>query len=262
MPLPDDYPLFDEEVSPAIGWPIWLAWVFGLLGFFLAAVAWIFIFMGLAVLTPLTVNQMVLTLVLLGPVIGGAASLPGVVCALLATRRARQVQAGVAAPVTLVGLATVILLAGLLFGGLVAYPHQLLGTFGQAIQAHCARVAQSLQQYGNPPSSSALQQDPLGVVATLQNDQNALGDDQAALNALTAPDPKYQPLLDDCRNLAVKDKQVTGTLLGELISLPPDVPAATKTMTQYKTDTSTWLTEIQRLGAALRQQVFAPFQPG
>jgi hypothetical protein len=253
-------PLFAEYAATPIGWPIWLAWVFGLLGFFLASTAWMF--MGLAALTPLTVNQTLLVIVLLGPVIGGVVSLPGLICALLAARRARQVQAGVAAPVTLVWLATLILLGGLLFGGLVSYPHELLGTFGQAVQAHCARFAQSLQPYGDPPDINKLQKDAAGLVTTLQSDQANLRDDQAALNALTTPDPRYQPLLDDCRSLAARDSQVTNDLLGELVSLSPDLTAAQKTITQYQTDTAQTLAEIQQLGAALRQQVFAPFQPG
>jgi hypothetical protein len=47
-----------------------------------------------------------------------------------------------------------------------------------------------------------------------------------------------------------------------LIALPPDVSAAAKTIAQYQTDTARLLAEIQRLGAQLRLQVFAPFQPG
>ncbi len=249
-----------EEASPPIGWPIWFAWFFGLLGFFPAIIAWMF--MGLAMLTPLTINQAILIGVLLAPVLGGAFSLLGLVFALGATRRARRIQAGVAAPVTLVWLATAILVGGLLFGGLVAYPRVLLGTFGQAIQAHCARVAQSLQSYGNPPDVGKLEQDPLGVVAILQRDQAALEGDQAALSALAAPVPKYQMLLDDCRSLAVKDVAVTDDLLSELAKRPPDLAAVQERITQYEKDTHAMLTEIQRLGDELRRQVFAPFQPG
>jgi hypothetical protein len=259
-PLLPQHRSFDEEPTPPIGWPIWLTWVFGLLGFFLAAVAWVF--MGLAALTPLTIDQTLLLMVLLGPVIGGAVSLPGVIFALLAARRARKVGAGVAAPVTLVCLTTAVLIGGLLFGGFVSYPRERLGTFGQAIQAHCARFAQSLQAYGTPPDINKLKNDPVGVITILRNDQAALKDDQAALNALTAPDAKYQPLLDDCRNLAAEDSQVTSTLLSELTALPPDLTAAQKTLTQYQSDTSAMLAEIQTLGAELKQQVFAPFQPG
>ncbi len=145
---------------------------------------------------------------------------------------------------------------------MVSYPRAQLGAFGQAIQTHCARFAQSLEAYGNPPDISQIEQDPLGLVAAVQRDQAALENDQTALNALAAPDPTYQPLLDDCRSLAAIDMQVTKTLLSELVALPPDLPAATKTITQYQSDTTRLLTEIQRLGAQLRQQVFAPFQPG
>jgi hypothetical protein len=248
-----------RSASPSIGWPVWLAGVFGLLGFLLAAAAWMS--MGLAALTPLTIDQTLLIIVLLGPVIGGAVALPGVIFALQATRRARVVGAGVAAPLILAGLATAVLVGGLLFGGLVSYPRQLLGTFGLTLQAHCARFEQSLQPYGNPPQISKLQQDPLGLAVTLRSEQVALADDQATLNALTAPDPRYQRLLDDCRSLTLQDQQVTGTLLSELERLPPDVTAAQQTLAQYETATSKTLTEIEQLGAALKQQVFAPFQP-
>ncbi|HEY7357439.1 MAG TPA: hypothetical protein VH590_13265 [Ktedonobacterales bacterium] len=262
---PDIDPLLAQELAelgaPSSGWTGRLAWLFGLLGFFLAAIAWLA--MGLALLTPLTINQTLLTLVLLGPVVGAVVSLLGITCALLATRRARAVGFGVAAPITLVWLSTIILIGGLLFGGLVSYPRLRLGSFGQEIQAHCARFAQSLESsYGNPPDMNKIEQDPLGLVATLQRDQAALPGDQAALNALATPDPTYQSLLDDCRSLTAKDIQVTNTLLSELIALPPDVSAATKTITQYQTDTARLLAEIQQLGAQLRQQVFAPFQPG
>ncbi|HEU5367205.1 MAG TPA: hypothetical protein VFU69_02025 [Ktedonobacterales bacterium] len=262
---PDIDPLLAQELeelaSPSSGWSGRLAWVFGLLGFLLAVAAWMA--MGLALLTPLTANQTLLTAVLLGPVVGAVVSLLGIACALLATRRARAVGSGVTAPITLVWVSTAILIGGLVFGGLVSYPRAQLGSFGQAIQAHCARFAQSLESsYGNPPDISKIEQDPLGLVATLQRDQAALGDDQAALNALVAPDPAYQPLLNDCRSLAAKDMQVTKTLLSELVALPPDLPAATKTITQYQSDTTRLLTEIQQLGAQLKQQVFAPFQPG
>ncbi len=258
-PLPP-YGRSFSETPPSIGWPVWLAWGFGLLGFFVTATA--LIFMGLALLTPLTLNESLLAAVLLGPVVGGAVSLPGLIFALVAARRARNIQTSVAAPVTLVWLATFVFVGGLLFGGLVSYPRARLATFGLVIQAHCARVAQSLQPYGNPPDISKLRANPLGVVTTLRSDQAALGDDQAALNALTAPDPKYQPLLDDCRSLAAQDKQVTSDLLGELVKAPPDLTNAQKTLTQYEAATKTTLAQIQQLGDELRQQVFAPFHPG
>jgi hypothetical protein len=249
-----------DEVSLPLGWPIWLAWAFGLLALLLAAMA--LMFLGLALLTPLAVSQTLLTVILLGPVIGGAVALPGVVCALLATRRGRSIGARLAMPVTLVVLSTVILVGGLLFGGLVSYPRAQLGTFALAIQNHCARLAQSLQPYGDPPAISKLQQDPLGVATILRDDEAALPGDQAALNALKTPDPAYQPLLDDCRSLVVKDMQVTSQLQSELVALPPNMSAAQKTLTQYQTDTSGMLAQIQQLGATLKQQVFAPFQPG
>lgn len=258
--MESETPPFDEHAPPSPGRLIWLAWVFGVLGLVLATATWIF--MGLALLTPLTIDQSLLTAVLLSPVIGGAISLPGTIFALLATRRARVLGASPLVPVILVGLTTAVLVGAVLFGGLVTYPREVLGTFGQAVQAHCARFAQSLQPYGNPPELSKLEQDPLGLIAALRDDQATLPADQAALNALTAPDPAYQPLLDDCRHLTTIDSQVTGSLLNELVALPPDLPAAQKTIAQYQTDVANSLAEIQRLGTALRQQVFAPFQPG
>jgi hypothetical protein len=154
------------------------------------------------------------------------------------------------------------LIGGLIFGGLVSYPRTQLGTFALAIQHHCARLAQSLQPYGDPPEISKLQRDPLGVVALLRSDETALPGDQVALNTLTTPDPTYQPLLDDCRSLASTDSQVTSKLQSELVALPPDLTAVQKTLTQYQSDTSSMLTQIQQFGAALKAQVFAPFQPG
>lgn len=261
-PLLRDPRLFmdEEEAAPPVGWPIWLAWVLGLTGFFLAAIAWMA--MGLAALTSLTINQTLLTAVLLGPAVGCAVSLPGVICALLAVRRARKTRMNVAESLTVVSLTTVILIGGLFFGGLVSYPRVRLATFGQAIQAHCARFAQSLQQYGNPPDISTLQQNAVKVVTTLQSDVTALNDDQTTLNALKTPDPQYQPLLDDCRSLTAQDILVTSTLLGELVNSHPDVSAAQRTIAQYQADTGAKLAEIQRLGAALQQQVFAPFHSG
>lgn len=261
-PLLRDPRLFlDEgEAAASVGWPIWLAWVLGLTGFFLAVIAWMS--MGLAALTSLTINQTLLTAVLLGPVVGGAFSLPGLICALLAVRRARKTRMNVAESVTVVSLTTVILIGGLFFGGLVSYPRVRLGMFGQTIQTHCARFAQSLQQYGNPPDISTLQKNAVSVVTTLQSDETALSDDQATLNALKAPDPAYQPLLDDCRSLTAQDILVTSTLLSELVNTHPDVSAAQRTIAQYQADTGATLAEIQRLGAALQQQIFAPFHSG
>lgn len=250
----------EEEAAPPVGWPIWLAWVLGLTSFFLAAIAWMAL--GLAALTSLTINQTLLTAVLLGPVVGCAVSLPGLICALLAVRRARKIRMSVAESVTVVSLTTAILIGGLLFGGLVSYPRVRLATFGQTLQAHCARFAQSLQQYGNPPDISTLQKNALNVVTTLHSDETALNDDQTTLNALKTPDPQYQSLLDDCRSLTAQDILVTSTLLGELVNTHPDVSAAQRTIAQYQADTGATLAEIQRLGAALQQQIFAPFHSG
>jgi hypothetical protein len=259
--LRDPRPFADEEdAPPSVGWPIWLAWVLGLTGFFLAAIAWMA--MGLAALTSLTINQTLLTAVLLGPVVGCAVSLPGLICALLAVRRARKTRMNVAESVTVVSLTTAILIGGLLFGGLVSYPRVRLATFGQAIQTHCARFAQSLQQYGNPPDITTLEKNALSVVTTLQSDESALSDDQATLNALKAPDSRYQPLLDDCRNMTAQDILVSSTLLSELVNAHPDVSAAQRTIAQYQANTGAMLAEIQRLGAALQQQIFAPFHSG
>jgi hypothetical protein len=251
--------IFAEEAA-SLGWPLWLAWGFGLLGLLVAFASWAA--MSVAAIQPFPISQSLLITILLGPVIGAALALPGMICALLATRRARAAGAGVLVPLALVSVATMVLIAGLLFGGLVSYPRSLLGSFGQALQAHCARFAQSLRPYGNPPDMSKIRADPVGLVITLQGDQAALAGDQATLNALTAPDPTYQPLLDDCRSLAAKDGQVTSSLLSELVALPPNLTAAEKTITQYQTDISVMLKQIEQLGTALQQQVFAPFQPG
>jgi hypothetical protein len=259
QPVKKELSHLEERFSLSAQWPILLAWGFGLLALILALAAWVFL--GLAVLTPLVANQAVLTAVLLGPVIGAASAAPGVACALLATRRAKVSGESPVVPVMLVGLATAVLVGGLLFGGLVSYPRARLGTFGLAIQMHCARFAQSLEPYGNPPEINKLEQDPLELSAKLRGDQADLASDQAALNALHAPDPAYQPLLDDCRSLTKTDMQVTNTLVRELVALPPDVSAAQKTMTQYLADTKNLLAEIQRLGAALQQQVYAPLHP-
>ena len=247
--------------APAIGWPLWLAWIIGTLAFFPAAIAGIFI--GLAALTPITLNTTLLRVVLLAPVVGAALALPGVIFALMATRRARKINAGVAAPVTLVVLATGVLVAGLLFGGFVAYPRSQLGSFGQVIQAHCARVGQSLQPYLGLSASQLANPTLLaGLLTTLQTDSTDLPGDQAVLIALTAPEPKYQPLLDDCRSVALKDQQLLSKLQSELVALPPNPGAAQTTLKQYQSDTSKMLAEIQQLGAELQQEVFAPFQPG
>jgi hypothetical protein len=247
----------DEAPTPALGWPLWLAWFIGLLAFFPTAVAGIAL--GLAALTSITLNTTLLKMVLLAPLIGGALALPAVIFALVATGRARRRGAGVAAPVTLVWLTTAVLVAGLLFGGLVAYPRYQLGIFGQTIQAHCARVAQSLQPYQGLTMSQLSMQVP-ALLATLQTDSANLPDDLTALHALQAPEPKYQRLLDDCIALAARDQRLIDSIHGDLI--PPNPGAAQTALKQYQSDTSRPLAEIQQLGDELRLEVFAPFQPG
>ena len=249
----------DSAAPRSIGWPLWLAWIIVFLAFFPTAIVGIFI--GLAALTPITLNITLLEIVLLVPVAGGALALLAVIFALLATRRARRGGAGVAAPITLVWLATAILVAGLLFGGLVAYPRYQLGAFGQALQAHCARLGQTLQPYQSLSVPQLLAQAPT-LVATLQSDATSLPGDQTVLNALAPPEPKYQPLLDDCRLVAMKDQQVVSDLQRELAALPPDPTAAQATLQHYQSDTYQPLTEIHQLGDELKQEVFAPFQPG
>jgi len=246
-----------EASTPTVGWPLWLAWVIGLLAFFPAAVAGIAI--GLAALTPITLNATLLTVVLLAPVVGGALAVPAVIFALAATGRARRRGAGVAAPVVLVWLTTVVLVAGLLFGGLVAYPRYQLGSFGQVVQAHCARVAQSLQPYQGLTMAQLSMRVP-ELLATLQSDSANLPDDLTALRALKVPEPKYQPLLSDCIAIAARDQQLIAVIHGDLI--PPNPGAAQTALQQYQSDTNRTLVEIQQLGDELRQEVFAPFQPG
>lgn len=229
------------------GWAMWVALILTLLGLLIAAAAWITL--GVALLAPFSVSVTVLALVFLAPVVGGALSLPGVVFGLLATRQTRRRGAPITLPVSLVSVATLVLVTGLLFGGLVAYPRYQLGVFAQALQNDCGRVKQVLDKYKNLSPIELVGQAPQ-ITATINQNQQALQSDEAALNALSAPDdPDAQQLLDDCRTI------ISGTLnLPALLNNP--VGGAFQIQALYAT-----YQDAQRLGDQLKQDVFAPFQP-
>jgi hypothetical protein len=241
-------PLPDDTSPPASrGWAVWVALSLTLLGLLIAAAGWITL--GVALFAPFSVSVTVLILVFLAPVIGGALSLPGVVFGLLATWQARKKGARITLPVTLVGGATLVLVAGLLFGGLVAYPRYQLGLFAQALQTNCGHVQQVLDKYKNlSPLELAAQASE--ITATINQNKQTLQADEAELNALTAPDdPDDQQLLADCRTI------VSGTLtLPTLLKNP--VASALQIQALYAT-----YQDAQRLGDQLKQDVFSPFQP-
>lgn len=233
---------------PALrGWAMWVALILTLLGLLIAAAAWITL--GVALFAPFSVSVTVLALVFLAPIIGGALSLPGVVFGLLATRQTRRRGARITLPVTLVAVATLVLVAGLLFGGLVAYPRYQLGLFAQSLQTNCGRVQQVLDKYKNLSPLELVGQ-AAQITATINQNKQTLQSDEAALNALSAPDdPDAQQLLDDCRTI------VSGTLnLPALLKNP--AASAFQIQALYAT-----YQDAQRLGAQLKQNVFAPFQP-
>ncbi|HEX6777163.1 MAG TPA: hypothetical protein VF099_03125 [Ktedonobacterales bacterium] len=233
---------------PALrGWAMWVALILTLLGLLIAAAAWVTL--GVALLTPFSVSMTVLALVFLAPIIGGVLSLPGVVFGLLATRQTRKRGARLTLPVSLVSVATLVLVAGLLFGGLVAYPRYQLGLFAQALQTDCGRVKQVLDKYKDLSPIELVGQAPQ-ITATINQNQQELQADEAALDALSAPDnPDAQQLLDDCRTI------ISGTLnLPTLLNNP--VGGAFQIQALYAT-----YQDAQRLGDQLKLDVFAPFQP-
>ncbi len=240
-------PLEDMPPSASRGWAVWVALSLTLLGLLIAAAGWITL--GVALFVSFSVSVTVLVLVFLAPVIGGALNVPGVVFGLLATWQARKKGARITLPVTLVGVATLVLVVGLLFGGLVAYPRYQLGLFAQALQTNCGRVQQVLDKYKNLSPLELVAQ-ASQITATINQNKQVLQADEAALNALTAPDdPDAQQLLADCRTI------VSGTLnLPNLLNNP--VSGALQIQTLYAT-----YQDAQRLGDQLKQDVFAPFQP-
>lgn len=250
-----------QEGRPKLkGREIWLAWAIGLLALLLSGATGVLL--ATAQVTPIVVNAATLKLLLALPVIGGAVALPSLAFAVLAARRARRTGARIAAPVTLAVLTTALVVAAILFGGLVTAPRSQLAQFAQTIQMHCARVAQVLAPYGSPPDATKVLANARTVLVDLQSAESQLPQDQQALAALNAPAPTYQPLVEDCRKLAQDDTQFIATLNHELTTLPPDQAAITKTITDYNTATGPLLAEVQRLGDQLAHAVFAPFQPG
>ena len=242
-------PTPSEDMAPPAsrGWALWAALILTLLGLLIAAAAWIV--MGVALFVSFSVSVTVLILIFLAPISGGALSLPGVVFGLLATRRTRNRGARITLPVTLVGVATLVLVAGLLFGGLVAYPRYQLGLFAQSLHTHCGRVQQVLGKYKNLSPLDLVAQ-ASQITATINQNKQALQSDEAALNTLTAPDdPDDQQLLDDCRAI------LSGTLnLPTLLKNP--AASAFQIQALYTT-----YQDAQRLGDQLKQNVFSPFQP-
>jgi hypothetical protein len=225
---------------------MWVALILTLLGLLVAAAAWITL--GVALFAPYSVGVTVLVLVFLAPVVGGALSLPSVVFGLLATRQTRKRGTNITLPVTLVAVATLVLVAGLLFGGLVVYPRYQLGRFAQSLQTDCGQVEQILDKYKNLSPLELVGQ-AAQITATINQNQQELQSDEAALNALNAPDdPDAQQLLDDCRTI------ISGTLnLPNLLKNP--VGSAFQIQALYAT-----YQDAQRLGVQLKQDVFAPFQ--
>lgn len=240
-------PLKDTPPPASRGWAVWVALSLTLLGLLIAAAGWITL--GVALFVSFSVSVTVLILVFLAPVIGTALNLPGVIFGLLATWQARKKGARITLPVTLVGVATLVLVAGLLFGGLVAYPRYQLGLFAQALQTDCGRVQQVLDKYKNLSPLELVAQ-ASQITATIDQNKQMLQSDEAALNALSAPDdPDAQQLLDDCRTI------VSGTLnLPTLLKNP--VANALQIQGLYAT-----YQDAQQLGDQLKQNVFSPFQP-
>jgi hypothetical protein len=250
-----------KEAPPKLkGREIGLAWGIGLLALLFSGATGVL--MATALITPISVSAGVLKLLLALPIIGGVVALPALALALLATRRARQTGARIAAPVVLVGVTLALVLTAIFFGGLVTVPRSRLATFAQTIQMHCARVAQVLAPYGNPPDATKVVANARAVLVALQGAASLLPQDKQALDALTAPDPTYQPLVEDCRALVQDDVQFIAAMQQALIQLPPDADQVKKTVMDYETTTSKSLAEVQQLGAQLAHAVFAPFQQG
>ena len=241
-------PLPEDRTPPALRiWTVWVALILTLLGLLTAAIAWIVL--GVALFSSFSVSVTLLVLVFLGPIIGGALSLPSLIFGLLATRQTRKRGAPITLPVTLVGVATLVLVAGLLFGGLVAYPRYQLGLFAQSLQTNCGRVQQVLGKYQNLSPLELAAQAPQ-ITATINQNKQMLQSDEAALNALTAPDdPDDQQLLDDCR-----------TILSSTLNLPSLLKNPVASAFQIQALYATYQ-DAQRLGTQLKQNVFSPFQP-
>ncbi|HEU5198640.1 MAG TPA: hypothetical protein VFU32_03320 [Ktedonobacterales bacterium] len=242
-----DTPPDDISLPASRGWAVWVALSLTVLGLVIAAAGWIV--MGVALFASFAVSVTALILIFLAPVIGAALNVPGVVFSLLATRQARKKGARITLPVTLVGVATCVLVAGLLFGGLVAYPRYQLGLFAKSLQANCGSVQQVLDKYKNLSPLELVAQ-ASQITATINQNKQMLQSDEDALNALSAPnDPDDQQLLDDCQTL------VSGTLnLPTLLKNP--VGSALQIQALYAT-----YQDAQQLGAQLKQDVFFPFQP-
>jgi hypothetical protein len=247
-----------EGQSVAKGWALWLGWGIGLLALLSSGATGVLF--ATALVTPISLSASTLQALLLLPVAGGALAVPVLVLALLVTRRARRAGARMAALLSLVGLATALLVAAILFGGLVAAPRSTLASFAQTIKGHCARVAQVLAPYGTPPASAKLLANARPVLVALQGAESLLPGDQQVLSTLVAPEPTYQPLVEDCRALAQDDTQFIASLQQSLEKLPPDQAQAMKTIMNYSTTTGPLLAEVQRLGNQLARAIFAPFQ--
>ncbi len=234
---------------PVRGWTIWLASVLVVLAVLLAGLAWML--MGVALFAPLTVSVTLLTILFLGPTIGGGLAIPGLACSLLATRRARKTGARIGTPVTLVLLATLVLVGALLFVGLVAYPRNQLGTFAQQLQPHCQRVQTILQKYQNMSVTDLVTQLP-AISATVNQNKQDLQSDQTALNNLPAPDnPDAQGLLTACQQL------VSDTLALPTLVTNPNPLTTLGSLQSFYTASQ----DAQRYGNQLKQDLFAPFQP-
>jgi len=244
-------PPVKSAAPPLRGWSVSLAALLVVLAVLVAGLAWVL--MGVALFAMLAVSMTLLILIFLGPLIGGALALPGIVCSLLATRQARQKGAPIGAPVALVLLATLVLVSALLFGGLVAYPRYQLGTFAQALQPHCQRVQTILQKYQNMSPTDLVTQLP-AIVLTVKQNKSDLQSDQVALTALaaTVPDnPDAQSLLSACQAL------VADTLnLPSLASNPNPLTSAAALQDFYMASQ-----DAQRSGSQVEQDIYAPFQP-
>ncbi len=233
---------------PLRGWAIWVASVLVIVALLVAGLAWVP--MGVAWFVPFSVGVTVLVLMFAAPLVGGALALPGVMCALAATWRARKTGARLGAPVTLVWLATALLVTGLLFASLVAYPRYQLGVFAQALQAHCMNVRQVLRKYEDLSPSDWVSAAP-GIVADVQQNQRMLQEDQDALHALSVPDNlNAQMLLEDCQAI------IDGTLNLPTLLKQPSLGSVGDVQALYLA----YHDAVQR-GHQLEQDLFAPFQP-
>jgi hypothetical protein len=242
-------PMNPAAPPPVRGWAIWLASVLVVLAVLVAGLAWML--MGVSLFAMLTVSTTLLTIIFLGPPIGGGLCVPGLLFSLLATRQARKTGARVGTSVTLVLLATIVLVGALLFVGLVAYPRNQLGSFAQQLQPHCQRVQTILQKYQNMSPTDLVTQLP-AISATINQNQRDLQSDQTALNNLSAPDnPDAQGLLAACQKL------VSDTLTLPTLVTNPNPLETASTLQDFYTASQ----DAQRYGNQLKQDLFAPFQP-